>query len=150
MPPAICQRDPFVMRGSGWQIKVLPPALTYQSSCQILRVQPLHDEHNDTIDLAVQARQQRRSVIVVHPIPRWARKRFLRFQRIIDDDKITAPTRHGSADGDRDTSASTACLEFAFSIPRSACRRENTAVPRAVHHLSEASGKLGPEFLGVA
>jgi len=103
-------------------------------------VQPVHDQHDRTLRLVVEAAVERRVVPFVGALAARIRQRLLGLQRIVDDDEVRpAPGQH-TADAGGDAAAFGRRLEFGHRLraPRQA-GREQRPIPFATHAYAELS-----------
>src|ERR1051325_1666429 len=117
---------------------------------QIVLMKTLHNQYDYAILLIVEAREQRRSVIIIDLIASCARKSLIGFQRVVDDDEIPAATGQRAADRNRDTTTALRRFELSIGISlRPSCRKD-PLIPAAIHDLAKSTRELRRQRLRVA
>jgi len=114
-------------------------------------VQAVHDQHDRTLQLVVEAAVERVVVPFVRRLALGLRQGLLGLQRVVDDDQIGAPPGQHTADRGGDARALGGRLELGHGL-MAGCEagREETLVPVAGEEAPAIARQFVGELLGVA
>jgi hypothetical protein len=114
-------------------------------------VQPVHDQHDRTLLLVVEAAVEGVVEPLVDRLPLGLRQRLLGLQRIVDDDDVGAAAGQHPADRGGEPAAVTGRLKLRHGLPLGGKPgRKTPLVPPAHHDAAAIARELVGEVLGIA